>query len=147
MSVHICTGTVVIVHKCTIMHKLVWVFFCSNCVKLTTFSILYNYARADVIALKFTSPSRLLHFTLKCSALFFFFFWLNKTFCYSLISDPQVHLPFYNNQTQIRKPKFISHRFRNLNIQLPSFSLNAMEFERDLSEVLLLFQFYLSSQF
>ena len=25
-------------------------FFCSNCVKLTTFSILHNYAQADVIA-------------------------------------------------------------------------------------------------
>ena len=62
-----------------------------------------------------------------------FFFWLNKTFCYSLISNPQVHLPFYNNQTQIRKPKFLSHRFRNLNIQLLSFSFNAMDFERDLS--------------
>ena len=34
------------------MHKLVWVFFCSNCVKLITFSILHNYAQADVIALK-----------------------------------------------------------------------------------------------
>ena len=33
------------------MHKLVWVFFCSNCVKLVTFSILHNYAQADVIAL------------------------------------------------------------------------------------------------
>ena len=43
--------TVAIVHKCTIMHKLVWVFFCSNCVKLTTFFILHNYAQADVIAL------------------------------------------------------------------------------------------------
>ena len=49
---HICTVTVAIVHKCTIMHKLVWVFFCSNCVKLTTFFILHNYAQADVIALR-----------------------------------------------------------------------------------------------
>ena len=33
-------------------HKLVWVFFCSNYVKLTTFSILHNYAQTDVIAFK-----------------------------------------------------------------------------------------------
>ena len=52
VTVHICTVTVAIVHKCTIMHKLVWVFFCSNCVKLATFSILHNYRQADVIALK-----------------------------------------------------------------------------------------------
>ena len=51
VTVHICTVTVAIVHKYTIMHKLVWVFFCSNCVKLTTFFILHNYAQADVIAL------------------------------------------------------------------------------------------------
>ena len=43
VAVHICTITVAIVHKCTIMHKLMWVFFCSNCVKLSTFSILHNY--------------------------------------------------------------------------------------------------------
>ena len=48
---HICTVTVTIVHKCTIMHKLVWEFFCSNCVKVVSFSILHNYAQADVIAL------------------------------------------------------------------------------------------------
>ena len=50
VTVHICTVTVAIVHKCTIMHKLVWVIFYSNCVKLATFSILHNYAQADVIA-------------------------------------------------------------------------------------------------
>ena len=50
VTVHICTVTVAIVHKCTIMHKLVWVIFCSNCVKLATFSILHNYAQAYVIA-------------------------------------------------------------------------------------------------
>ena len=43
VAVHICTVTVAIVHKCTIMHKLMWAFFCSNCVKLSTFSILHNY--------------------------------------------------------------------------------------------------------
>ena len=50
VTIHICTVTVAIVHKCTIMHKLMWVFFCSNCIKLITFSILYNYTQADVIA-------------------------------------------------------------------------------------------------
>ena len=29
----------------------VGVFFCSNCVKVVSFSILHNYAQADVIAL------------------------------------------------------------------------------------------------
>ena len=55
VALHICTVIVAIVHKCTIMHKLVWVFFCSNCVKLTTFSILHNYAHVDVVALIFTN--------------------------------------------------------------------------------------------
>ena len=43
------------------MHKLVWVFFCSNCVKLTTFSILHNYAQADVIALRMRPPEYWVH--------------------------------------------------------------------------------------
>ena len=51
VALHIYTVIVAIVHKCTIMHKLVWVFFYSNYVKLTIFSILHNYAQADVIAL------------------------------------------------------------------------------------------------
>ena len=51
VTMHICMVTIAIVHKCTIMHKLVWVFFCSNCVKVVSFSILHNYAQADVIAL------------------------------------------------------------------------------------------------
>ena len=33
------------------MHKLMCVIFSSNCVKSTTFFILHNYGRADVIAL------------------------------------------------------------------------------------------------
>ena len=45
-------GTVAIVHKCTIMYKLMCVIFSSNGVKSTTFFILHNYDRADVIALK-----------------------------------------------------------------------------------------------
>ena len=61
----------------------------------------------------FTSPSRNLRFTFKCCALFFF--WLNQTFCSSLNirhSFLQVHLPFYNNQTQIRN--IAPHRFKTL---------------------------------
>ena len=54
VTVHICMVTVAIVHKCTIMHKLVWVFFSSNYVKSATFSILHNYAQADVIALSYS---------------------------------------------------------------------------------------------
>ena len=51
VTVHICMVTVAVVHKCTILHPLMWVFFCSNCVKLATFSILHNYASTDAIAL------------------------------------------------------------------------------------------------
>ena len=51
VTMHICTVTVAIVYKCTILYPLMWVFFCSNCVKLATFSILHNYAQVDVIAL------------------------------------------------------------------------------------------------
>ena len=52
VTVHIYTVTVAIVHKCTILHPLMWVFFCSNCVKLVPFSILHNYTSTDVIALR-----------------------------------------------------------------------------------------------
>ena len=52
VTVHVCTVTVAIVHKCTILHPLMWVFFCSNCVKLATFFILHNYTSTDAIALK-----------------------------------------------------------------------------------------------
>ena len=48
---NVCTVTVTTVHKCTILHPLMWVFFCSNCVKLAHFFIVHNYASTDVIAL------------------------------------------------------------------------------------------------
>ena len=48
---HICTVTVAIVHKCTILHPLVWVFFGPKCAKRLHFSILQNYPPADIIAL------------------------------------------------------------------------------------------------
>ena len=44
-------ATVAIVHKCTILHPLMWVFFEPNCVKGLPFSILQNYPLVDVIAL------------------------------------------------------------------------------------------------
>ena len=44
--------TVAIMHKCTILHPLMWVFFEPNCVKGLPFSILQNYPLADVIALR-----------------------------------------------------------------------------------------------
>ena len=49
---HISTVTVAIVHLCTILHPLMWVFFGSKCVKLLTFCILQDYATADVVALR-----------------------------------------------------------------------------------------------
>jgi len=58
ITVHICTVTTTIVYKCTIMHKLVWVFFCSNCVKVVSYSILHNYTQADVIALRSVKQTR-----------------------------------------------------------------------------------------
>ena len=48
---HICTITIAIVYLYTSLHSLMWVIFCSNCVKVVTFSILHIYAQADVIAL------------------------------------------------------------------------------------------------
>ena len=45
--------TVALVHLCTILHPLMWVFFLlSKCVKWLTFSILQDYAITDVVALK-----------------------------------------------------------------------------------------------
>ena len=55
---------------------------------------------------------------------FFFFFWVNKTLLFTLVYI-QVHLPFYNNQN----PK----SFVSFNIQLPSSSINAMEFQKNIS--------------
>ena len=45
------TVTVAILHKCTILHPLMWVFFGPNFVKGLPFSTLQNYPPADVIAL------------------------------------------------------------------------------------------------
>ena len=38
--VHICIVTVALMHLCTILHPLIWVFFYLKCVKSNTFSIL-----------------------------------------------------------------------------------------------------------
>ena len=48
---HICTVTVAIVYKCSILHKLMWCFFGSKCVKEVTFFILQNYTQTDVITM------------------------------------------------------------------------------------------------
>ena len=48
---HICMVTVTIMHLCTILHSMMWVFFCSKCVKSGAFSILHNFAHADGISL------------------------------------------------------------------------------------------------
>ena len=51
VTVHICTVTVAIVHKCTILHPLMWVFFGPKCVKRLPFSILQKFIQSDVIVL------------------------------------------------------------------------------------------------
>ena len=51
VTAHICTVTVAILYLYTSLHPLMWVIFCSNCVKLVTFSILHIYAQADGDAL------------------------------------------------------------------------------------------------
>ena len=45
ITVHICMVTVAIVHLCTTLHPLIWVYICSKCVKLVTFSILHILIR------------------------------------------------------------------------------------------------------
>ena len=52
VTVHICTVTVAIMHLYTILHPLMWVFFCSKCVKSVSFFILHNFEQTDVIALR-----------------------------------------------------------------------------------------------
>ena len=51
VTVHICMVTVAIVYLYTSLHPLMWVIFCSNCVKLVTFFILHIYAQTDGDAL------------------------------------------------------------------------------------------------
>ena len=44
VTVHICTVTVAFLHKCTILHPLMWVFYGSKCVKCDVFSIMQDFA-------------------------------------------------------------------------------------------------------
>jgi len=44
--------TVAHVYIYTFLHPLMWVFFCSKCVKWVPFSILEDYTRPDVVALR-----------------------------------------------------------------------------------------------
>ena len=50
-NVKLCTDIVVIVYLYTSLHLLMWVTFCSNCVKIVTFFILHIYAQTDVIGI------------------------------------------------------------------------------------------------
>ena len=50
VTVHICTVTVAIMYKCTILHLLMWVFLGPEFVKGVTFSILQNFTQVDVVA-------------------------------------------------------------------------------------------------
>ena len=61
VTMHICTITVVIVHLCTILHPLMWVFFWPKCVKWRDFCILKDFASTDVNALKHVKCSHLSH--------------------------------------------------------------------------------------
>ena len=54
ITIAICTVTIAIVHLCTTLHLLMWLFFCSKCVKSVTFFILHNFARTNGNALKAT---------------------------------------------------------------------------------------------
>ena len=49
VTMHICTVTVALVHLCTILHPLMWVFFCSKCAYLNIF---FYFAHTDASALK-----------------------------------------------------------------------------------------------
>ena len=51
VTIHIYTVTIAIVHKCTILYSLTWVFFGPKCVKRITFSILQNFTQVDGVAL------------------------------------------------------------------------------------------------
>ena len=51
ITVHICMITVAIMHKCTILHPLLWVFFWPKCVKGITFFILQYFTQANGVAL------------------------------------------------------------------------------------------------
>ena len=50
VTVHICMVIIAIVYLYASLHPLMLVIFCSNCVKVVTFSILHIYAQVDVNA-------------------------------------------------------------------------------------------------
>ena len=51
VTVHICTIVIAIVHKCTILHSLMWMFFGLKCIKRLPFFILQKFTQSDIIAL------------------------------------------------------------------------------------------------
>ena len=58
VTVYIC---IAIVHKCIILHPLMWVLFGPKCVKILHFSILQKSTQSDVIAKWITLEFRQLH--------------------------------------------------------------------------------------
>ena len=53
VTVHICMVTVALVHKCTSLHSLMWLFFGSKYLKWSVFTIMQDFASTDVDDLKF----------------------------------------------------------------------------------------------
>ena len=51
VTVHICTVTVGIVYKCTILYPLMWVFFGQKCIKRLPFFYFAKVYTSDVIVL------------------------------------------------------------------------------------------------
>ena len=51
VTVHICTVAIALVHKYTLLHPLMWVFFGSKYVKYSVFSIMQDFTSTDVNAL------------------------------------------------------------------------------------------------
>ena len=56
VTVHICTVTVAIMHLCTFLHPLIWVFFWPKCVNFRVFCILQDFAPTNVDALRVFKP-------------------------------------------------------------------------------------------
>ena len=50
VTVHICMVTVALVHLCTILHPLMWVFFCSKCVKSITLIVFSSHFLSQIFS-------------------------------------------------------------------------------------------------
>ena len=74
------------VHKCTILHPLMWVLFCSKCVKWAPFSILHNFSSTDTVALR-------LDFHLAFCLIYLLFacpYWKLGPTAFSFFSNPKI---------------------------------------------------------